>query len=86
MAMKIERIDSIPLLISILAEWVAEVVDSIFLSHGNWRSGYGQLTVLFITYVLHSLPHHFSGMESWLNQHKTVIGVRWLEFGRKRCF
>jgi len=75
MTMKIERIDSIPLLMSILSRMgVAEVIDSIFLSHGNWSGlSYGQLTVLFITYVLHSLTHHFSGMESWLNQHKTVI-------------
>jgi len=75
MAMKIERIDSIPLIISILGRMgVIEVVDGIFLSHGNWSGlSYGQLTVLFVTYVLHSLTHRFSGMESWLNQHKTVI-------------
>ena len=33
----------------------------------------GQLTVLFATCVLHSLTHRFSGMESWVNQHKAVI-------------
>lgn len=28
---------------------------------------------MFITYVLHSLTHHFSGIESWVCQHKTVL-------------
>jgi transposase len=34
---------------------------------------YGQLAVLFITYVLHSLTHRLSGMEKWVVQHKKVI-------------
>jgi transposase len=34
---------------------------------------YGQLAVLFITYVLYSLTHRLSGMEKWVVQHKKVI-------------
>jgi hypothetical protein len=40
------------------------------------RAGQPSLTacaVVFITYVLHSLTHHFSGVESWVNEHRTVI-------------
>lgn len=75
MAPKIERIDTIPLIIASLEKMnVEKTVDSIFIAHGNWTGlSYGQLTVLFVTYVMHSLTHHFSGMEPWANQHKTVI-------------
>ncbi len=75
MAPKIERIDTIPLIIATLEKMnVQKTVDSIFIAHGNWIGlSYGQLTVLFVTYVLHSLTHHFYGVESWVNQHKTVI-------------
>lgn len=53
---------------------IQEIIDVIFISHTNWAGlTYGQLAVLFVTYVLHSLTHRLSGMESWLNQHKTVI-------------
>ena len=41
---------------------LSKVIDSTFIPHGNWSGlSYGQLTVLFITYVLHSLTHRFSG-------------------------
>jgi transposase len=75
MAQKIERIDTIPIIISILKKMeVQRIIDSIWISHGNWTGlSYGQLAVLFITYVLHSLTHHFSGMEPWVCKHKTVL-------------
>lgn len=54
MAQKIERIDTIPLIIATLERMnVQKTVDSIYLAHGNWSGlSYGQLTVLFVTYVL----------------------------------
>lgn len=75
MAQKIERIDTIPLIIGFLKQMgVQEAIDSIFTPHGNWSGlSYGQLAVVFITYVLHSMTHHFSGVESWVEQHKRVI-------------
>lgn len=75
MTQKIERVDTIPLIIAIVKKMdVQQIIDSVFIAHGNWSGlSYGQLTVLFITYVLHSLTHRFSGMEPWVNQHKTVI-------------
>jgi len=75
MTQRIERVDTIPLIIAILNKMgVQKVIDSIFIPHGNWSGlSYGQLAVLFITYVLHSMTHHFSGVESWANQRRTVI-------------
>jgi transposase len=75
MAQQIERIDTIPLIIGFLKQMgVQETIDGIFKPHGNWSGlSYGQLAVVFITYVLHSLTHHFSGVESWVEQHKRVI-------------
>ena len=75
MANRIERIDELPIIIAILKKLcVQEIIDKHFFPHGNWTGlSYGQLAVLFITYVLHSLTHRLYGMEPWLNQHKTVI-------------
>lgn len=75
MARKIERVDTIPLIIAMLKTMgVQQIIDSILIHHGNWCGlSYGQLAVLFATYVLHSLTHHFSGVESWVNQHRTVL-------------
>ena len=72
---KTHILDTIPIITGILKRMGAQqVIDSIFIHHGNWSGlSYGQLAVLFVTYVLHSLTHHFSGVESWVNQHKTVI-------------
>lgn len=86
MAQKIERVDTIPLIIAILKKMgVQEIIDSIFIAHGNWSGlSYGQLAVLFITYALHSLTHRLSGMESWVNQHQTVIeGATGWQVGEK---
>jgi transposase len=75
MTQRIERVDTIPLIYAMLKRMgVEEVVDSIFIPHGNWSGrSYGQLSVLFVTYVLHSFTHRLSSMESWVKEHKTVI-------------
>jgi len=75
MTQRIERVDTIPLINAMLVNMgVEEVIDSIFRPHGNWSGlSYGQLSVLFVTYVLHSLTHRLSSMESWAKEHRTVI-------------
>lgn len=75
MTNRIERVDELPIIFAILKKLrVQEITDKHFIPHGNWTGlSYGQLAVLFITYVLHSLTHRLYGMEPWLNQHKTVI-------------
>jgi transposase len=53
---------------------VHEIIDRIYTPHSNWQGlSYGQLALLFITYVLHSLTHHLPGMEEWTVQHKSVF-------------
>jgi len=72
---RIERVDDIPLILHWLKKMrIAEYIDAIWTPHGN-RQGlsYGQLAVLFITYVVHSLNHRLSGMEDWVMKHKTVL-------------
>ncbi len=73
---RIERADMIPLILNRLTEMkVDETVDRIYKPHTN-REGltYGQLSAVFITYVIHSLSHRLSGAEERLISHKTVIG------------
>jgi len=72
---RIERVDSIPLIIHWLMKMqVHKIVDGIYTPHKNWTGlSYGQLAVIFLTYVLYSLTHRLSGMESWLDKHKAVI-------------
>jgi len=72
---KIEQIDDIPLIFHWLTQMrVAELIDQIWPSHGNWQGlSYGQLAVLFITYVIHSLNHRLSGMEDWLDSHQRSL-------------
>jgi transposase len=75
MTKRIERVDSIPLIYAMLVRMgVEEVIDKVFVPHGNWSGlSYGQLSVLFVTYVLHSMTHRLSSVESWVKEHKTVI-------------
>lgn len=74
-AHKIERVDDIPLILYWLKNMrTAELIDGIWPAHGNWQGlTYGQLAVLFITYVIHSLNHRLSGMEEWVIKHHTVL-------------
>jgi len=71
----IQRVDDIPLILHWLkAMGVQETIDSVWHSHGNWeRLSLGQLGVLFLTYVLHSLNHRLYGMETWLTEHRLVL-------------
>ena len=56
---KIERVDDIPLILHWLKKMrTAELMDAVWSTHGNWQGlTYGQLAVLYITYVVHSLNH-----------------------------
>ncbi|MCP3872190.1 MAG: transposase [Desulfobacteraceae bacterium] len=83
---KIERVDDIPLILHWLTKMrIAEIIDAVWLVHGNWQGlTYGQLAVLFITYVIHSLNHRLSGMESWVMKHHRVLEeVTGIQIGEK---
>ena len=75
MEKRIERVDNIPLILHWLLKMrINEIIDSVFKPHGNWQGlSYGKLAVIFLTYIVHSLNHRLSGVESWVNKHKTVL-------------
>lgn len=72
---KIERVDEIPLILNWLMKMrTAERIDAVWHSHGNWQGlSYGQLAVLFITYLVYTLNHRLSAMEDWVMKHKIVL-------------
>jgi len=72
---KIERVDEIPLILHWLKVMrIASIIDSVWQSHGNWQGlSYGQLAVLYITYVINSLTHRLSGMEEWVMEHRIIL-------------
>jgi transposase len=72
---KIERADEIPIVLYWLTEMrIAEKIDSVWESHGNWRGlSYGQLAVLYIAYIINTLTHTLSGMEDWAKEHQILL-------------
>jgi transposase len=72
---RIERVDSIPVIVHWLKKmWVQEIVDTVWRPHGNWQGlSYGQLAVLFLTYVLYMRTHRLSEMEKWVTDHRAVL-------------
>lgn len=72
---RIERVDELPLILTWLLNMrIAEIIDGIWHPHGQWEGlSYGQLAVLFVTYIIHQRSHRLMKMEGWLNDHRTVI-------------
>jgi transposase len=73
---RIERVDSIPLIIYwLLKMQVAEIIDRVLPPPHNNRRGlsYGQLGVLFVTYVLYLRDHRLCAMEEWMADHHHVL-------------
>lgn len=72
---RIERVDGIPVILYWLMKMrVQEIVDAVWHPHTNWKGlSYGQLAVLFLTYVLHRRTHRLSAMEDWVEKHRTVL-------------
>lgn len=71
----IERVDNIPLILYWLKQMrVQEIIDSIWSAHTNWQGlSYGQLVVLFLTYILHTRTHCLSAMEEWVETHRLTL-------------
>ena len=73
--LKIERVDELPILI----EWVrrlhvVEIVDKVWRPATQWQGlSYGQLSLLFIVYVIHQRSHCLSRMEEWVSEHHQVL-------------
>ena len=85
---RIERIDSIPLIFHCLIRMkVAERIDLIWRPHSNWEGlSYGELAVLFLTYVVYMRTHRLCSMEEWVERHRTTLEVvtDW-PIGAKEC-
>ncbi len=75
MGPRIERVDSLPLIIYWLTKMrIQEAIDTIWHAHPCWQGlSYGQLAVLFIAYVLYMHTHRLSGMEGWVVSHRTIL-------------
>lgn len=72
---RIERVDELPLILTwVMKMGIAEIIDDIWQPHGQWEGlSYGQLALLFVTYIIHQRSHRLMKMEGWLNDHRTVI-------------
>ena len=72
---RIERVDELPLILTWLLNMrISEMIDGIWHAHGQWEGlSYGQLVLLFVTYIIHQRSHRLMKMEGWLNDHRTVI-------------
>ena len=68
--MRAERIDDLPLLISILEKNnLSELFSKHFPRHGNWQgASTGQLAVLFLSYILSCNDHRLSHVETWADR------------------
>lgn len=71
-----ERIDDLPLLLQwLLNMHIDQIIDAVVKTpHGN-RQGlsYGQLTVVFLAYILTECNHFLSPVRAWVTKHEHVL-------------
>lgn len=74
---QIERVDAIPILVTWLTHMaVAEHIDSHWTPHREWEGlSYGQLAVLFLTFVLHERDHRLSVLADWVAAHHATLSA-----------
>lgn len=74
---QIERVDAIPILVTWLQHMaVAETIDSHWTPHREWEGlSYGQLAVLFLTFVLHERDHRLSVLADWVAAHFATLSA-----------
>lgn len=70
-----ERVDDIPLLIEQMRHMqLSSLVDKHFTPHGNWRGlTPGELSVLWLTYILSEGDHRLNQVEAWLEAHWITV-------------
>ncbi len=71
----IERVDNLPIILHwLLKMQIQAIIDRIWYVHANWQGlSYGQLTVLFVAYIIYQRSHRLSSMEQWVKEHHTVL-------------
>lgn len=72
---KIERVDGIPLIVHwLLKMHVPELIDAIWQPHSHWQGlSYGQLAVLFLTFIIYTHTHKLSQVEDWAREHHHTL-------------
>ncbi len=73
--LQIERVDNLPVILHWLQQIrMAKLIDQFWQPHGNWIGlTYGQLTVVFLAFVLYTRPHRLSAVEAWQHQHQHTL-------------
>jgi hypothetical protein len=71
----IERVDALPLLLNWMEQMqIAATIDQHWPTHREWEGlSYGQLTVLFLAFVLQQREHRLSYFNDWLQQHRHAL-------------
>jgi hypothetical protein len=84
-----ERIDDIPLIVEWLKQLgIAKQIDkNLERPHGNHQGlSYGQLSVLFLTYIITQQDHRLCAVEPWVNTHREILELSTKMDDRgKRC-
>jgi len=70
-----ERVDDIPVLITQMRHMqLASLLDQHFTPHGNWNGlTPGQLSVLWLTYILSEGDHRLNQLEPWWEAHQLTL-------------
>lgn len=73
--MQVERIDDVPLICSELKTLqISTLISEHFPVHGNWQgSSIGDLSCVFLTYILSESDHRLSHVEDWFSSLKHVL-------------
>ena len=76
-----EQVGDVPLLIARQREMgISELIDKHFEPHGNWQgASYGELTEIWLSYILSEGDHRLNRMESWYTERQTTIN----HYGKK---
>lgn len=72
---QIERVDGIPLIVHWLLKMrVPELIDAIWQPHSHWQGlSYGQLAVIFLTFIIYTHTHKLSHVEDWGREHHYTL-------------
>src|SRR5882724_10546691 len=71
-----ERIDDLPLFVSLLLQMRVDVIvdEALGPPHGNWTGlSHGEVTVVFLTHILMSCTHFLSPVQDWIAQHQASL-------------
>lgn len=74
---QIERVDAIPILVTWLQHMAVPAhIDSHWIAHREWEGlSYGQLALLFLTFVLHERDHRLSVLADWVAAHHATLSA-----------